>query len=142
MTFAELASGDRVLVKIDPNATGTNAVALRIIAIKQADVAAKQAKERDDWARRSVGGLVKSVDPASGVILVTSGVGATAKTITVNTTKATLLKRYAAASISYDTATLAPIDAIHAGDQLKAARREECGWQSDRGRGSGFRNIP
>jgi hypothetical protein len=120
MTFAELATGDRVLVKVDPNATGTNAVALRIVAIKQADVAAKQAKEREDWVRRSAGGLVKSVDPASGVILVTSGSGANAKTITVNTTKATLLKRYAPASISYDTATIAPIDAIHSGDQLKA----------------------
>ena len=120
MTFAELATGDRVLVKLDPNGAGPNAVALRIIAIKQADVAAKQAKERDDWARRSVGGLVKSVDPASGVILVPSGTGATAKTITVNTTKATVLKRYAPASISYDAATVAAIDAIHPGDQLKA----------------------
>jgi hypothetical protein len=120
MTFAELATGDRVLVKVDPSATGSNATAVRIIAIKQADVAAKQAREREDWARRSVGGLVKSVDPASGVILVTSGAGPTAKTITVNTTKATLLKRYAPASISYDSATPTPIDAIHPGDQLRA----------------------
>ena len=45
MTFAEIATGDRVLVKVDPNATGPNAVALRIIAMKLADVAAKQAKE-------------------------------------------------------------------------------------------------
>jgi len=120
MTFAELATGDRVLVKVDPSATRPNATAVRIIAIKQADVAAKQAKEREDWARRSVGGLVKSVDPASGVILVTSGAGASAKTITVDTTKATLLKRYAPASISYDSATPAPIDAIHPGDQLRA----------------------
>ena len=120
ITFAELATGDRVLVKTDPSATGPNAVALRIIAIKQADVAAKQAKEREDWARRSIGGLVKSVDPASGVILVTSGAGPTAKTITVNTTKATVLKRYAPASIDYDAATPAAIDAIHPGDQLKA----------------------
>jgi len=120
MTFAEIATGDRVLVKVDPSAKGPNAVALRIVAIKQADVAAKQAKEREDWARRSVGGLVKSVDPSSGVIQVTSGTGATAKTITVNTSKTTILKRYAPASVSYDAATLAPIDAIHPGDQLKA----------------------
>jgi hypothetical protein len=120
MTFSEIATGDRVLVKVDPSAPGPNAVAVRIIAIKQADVAAKQAKEREEWARNSVGGLVKSVDPVSGVILVTSGAGATAKTITVNTTKTTVLKRYAPASVSYDSATSAPIDAIHPGDQLKA----------------------
>ncbi len=120
MTFAELAMGDRVLVKLDPSASGPNGVALQIIAIKQADVAAKQAKEREDWARHSVGGLVKSVDPATGIIQVTSGSGATAKTITINTSKTTILKRYAPASVSYDAATPAPIDAIHAGDQLRA----------------------
>ena len=59
MTFSEIANGDRVLVKVDPSAPGPNAVAVRIIAIKQADVAAKQAKEREDWARNSIGGLVK-----------------------------------------------------------------------------------
>jgi hypothetical protein len=118
--FSDLANGDRVLVRLDPNGTGANGQAQQIIAIKQADVAQKQQKDREDWQRRGIGGLVKSVDPASGVILVTSGVGATAKTITVHATKATTLKRYAPASVSFDAAVAAPIDAIHAGDQLRA----------------------
>jgi hypothetical protein len=42
------------------------------------------------------------------------------KTITVHTTKATVLKRYAPASVRYDEARPAPIDAIHVGDQLRA----------------------
>ena len=118
--FSDLANGDRVLVRLDPNGTGANGQAQQIIAIKQADVAQKQQKDREDWQRRGIGGLVKSVDPASGVILVTSGVGATAKTITVHATKATTLKRYAPASVSFDAAVAAPIDAIHAGAQLRA----------------------
>jgi uncharacterized membrane protein YgcG len=67
-----------------------------------------------------VGGLVKSVDAASGVIVLTSGLGATQKTISVRTAKATMLKRYAPASVRFDAALPAPIDAIHAGDQLRA----------------------
>jgi len=63
---------------------------------------------------------VKSVDVGSGVIVLTSGSGANAKTITVNTTKTTSLKRYATASVSYDAAQPAPIDSIHTGDQLRA----------------------
>jgi hypothetical protein len=118
--FSDLAVGDRALIKLDPNATAGVAQALQIIAIKQEDVALKRQKDREDWQRRGVGGLVKSVDSASGAIVLTSGVGATAKTITVHTTKATILKRYATASVSYDTAQPAPIDAIHAGDQLQA----------------------
>lgn len=118
--FSDLATGDRVLVKLDPNAAGTTPQALQIIAIKQADVAQKQQKDREDWQRRGVGGLVKSVDTAAGVIALTSGAGASAKTVTVHTTKATLLKRYAPASVRFDAAVPAPIDAIQPGDQLRA----------------------
>jgi hypothetical protein len=118
--FTDLATGDRVLVKLDPNAPAGTLQALQIVAVKQEDVAQKQQKDRADWQLRGVGGLVKSVDPATGVVVLTSGVGATAKTITVNTAKTTMLKRYAPASVSYDAAQAAPIDAIHAGDQLRA----------------------
>jgi hypothetical protein len=120
ISFSDLAVGDRALVKPDPNATGTTIQALRIVAIKQTDLALKQQKDREDWQRRGVGGLVKSVDAASGDLVVGSGAGATAKTITVHTAKATMLKRYAPASVRYDEAQPAPIDAIHAGDQLRA----------------------
>ena len=71
MSLAELAQGDRVLVAID-GAT-TPATALRIIAIKAEDVAAKQRKEAEEWQKNGVGGLVKSVDAATGTIVIASG---------------------------------------------------------------------
>ena len=73
--FSDLAVGDRVLVKLDPDAPAGTTQALQIVAIKQADLAQKQQKDREDWQRRGVGGLVKSVDAAAGVIVLTSGVG-------------------------------------------------------------------
>jgi len=118
--FSDLATGDRVLVKLDPDAPAGASQALQIVAIKQADVAQRQQKDSEDWQLRGVGGLVKSVDNTAGVIVLTSGVGAAAKTITIHTSKATILKRYAPASVSYDAAQPATIDAIHAGDQLRA----------------------
>ncbi len=118
--FNSLATGDRVLVRLDPNAPAGSSVALQIIAVKQADLAKKQAKERQEWAQQGVGGLVKSVDPATGTIVVTSGVGATAKTMTIHTNKDTVMKRYAPASVRYDLAKAEPITAINVGDQLRA----------------------
>jgi hypothetical protein len=118
--FSDLQTGDRVLVRLDPNAAAGASEALQVITVKAADVAQKQQKEREDWQRNGVGGLVKSVDAAGGAIVLTSGVGATAKTITIQTTKDTILKRYAPASVRFDQTTAAPIDAIHAGDQLRA----------------------
>ena len=118
--FSDLASGDRVLIRLDSGATGPTAQALRVVAIKQSDLSIKQQKDREDWQRRGVGGLVKSVDAQAGVIVLTSGSGAAAKTVTVNTTKATILKRYAPDSVRFDAAQPAPISAIHTGDQLRA----------------------
>jgi hypothetical protein len=120
MQFSDLEVGDRALVKLDPDAPAGTTQALQIIAVKQADVAEKQQKDREDWQRNGVGGLVKSVDTGSGTIVLTSGSGAAAKTIAVHTTKATMLKRYAPASVRFDAALPAPIDAIHPGDQLRA----------------------
>lgn len=116
----DLSIGDRVLVKLDPNGPAGTAQVAQIVAVKQTDVALKQEKERGDWRQRGVGGMVKSVDTASGVILLTTGAGTMAKTITVRTTKATMLKRYAPGSERFDAALPAPIDAILPGDQLRA----------------------
>ena len=38
--------------------------------MKHEDVAARQAKERDDWQKRGIGGLVSAVDSASGTITI------------------------------------------------------------------------
>ncbi len=118
--LSDLATGDRVLVRLDPNATGAVLQAAQVVTIKQADVAQKQQDEREAWQRSGVGGLVKSVDPAASVIVLTSGVGATAKTITVHVSKTTALKRYAPASVRFDLAQPAPIDAVQVGDQVRA----------------------
>ncbi|MGA7340081.1 MAG: DUF5666 domain-containing protein [Terracidiphilus sp.] len=119
MTLNELAVGDRVLVNLDPNATGAMPQALRIVAIKQQDVAKKQQQETEEW-QHGVGGLVKSVDAAGGVIVIASGAGPTAKSVTVHITPATALMRYAPGSVRFEEATKAPIGVIQPGDQLRA----------------------
>lgn len=118
--FNTIATGDRVLVRLDPAAPAGSSVASQVIAVKQADLAKKQEKERADWAQHGVGGIVKSVDAGSGTVVITSGAGPAAKTLNVHTDKSTVLKRYAPASVRYDLAKAEPIDAIHAGDQLRA----------------------
>jgi hypothetical protein len=118
--FGDLAVGDRVLVNLDPNSTGATPVALRVVAIKQADVAKKQQQEIEDWQRNGVDGLVKSVDTAGGTIVLTRRVGGAQKTITIHITPSTSLKRYAPGSVRFDEAQTAPITAIQAGDQLRA----------------------
>ena len=144
ISFTDLAVGDRVLVKLDVGATAPTPQAAQIIAVKAEDLAEKQQKDREAWQRNGVAGLVKSVDPASGAITLTTGAGATAKTVTIHTTKLTLLKRYAPNSVRYDQAQPAPMDAIHAGDQLRArGSKNEDGSEitADEVVSGSFRNI-
>jgi transcription antitermination factor NusG len=142
--LTDLAIGDRVLVRLDSNATGATPQALQIVAIKQADVAMKQQKDREEWQRNGVGGLVKSVDAASGVVMLTSGAGATAKTVAVHIGANTILKRYAPGSVRFDEAQPAPISTIQTGDQVRARGQknpEGTEIQAAEVVSGGFRNI-
>lgn len=118
--LSDLTTGDRALVRIDPNAPAGTPQAAQIVTIKQADVALRQQKEREDWQVNGVGGLVKSVDANSGTIVLVNGAGAAMKTTTIHVSPSTELKRYAPASVRFDLAQPAPISAIHPGDQLRA----------------------
>jgi hypothetical protein len=125
MPFSEIANGDRVLVWVDPASTSGTPQALRVVAMKAADLAKKQQRDLAEWQQNGVGGLVKSVDAASGNIVVTSGAGPTAKVVTIHTDSKTSLKRYAPNSESYDAAKSAPFSTIQEGDQLMARGKKD-----------------
>jgi hypothetical protein len=124
LKIEDLRVGDRVLVRGMPVAGGQMLKAMSVIVMKQEDVASKQEHERDDWQKRGVGGLVTAVDAAAGTISVSTGAatapGAAAKTLTIHTTKDTILRRYAPNSIKFDDAKPALIADIRPGDQLRA----------------------
>jgi len=144
VSASDLQPGDRVLVRGQASADGKVIAALAVIVMKQADVNAKREHDQQDWQRRGVGGLVDSVDPASGTMTITAaGFGATKK-IVIHTTKDTILRRYAPDSVKFDDAKPAPLDQIKAGDQLRArGTRSEDGNElaADEIVSGSFRNI-
>lgn len=142
--LSDLTTGDRVLVKLDPNATGNPAQALQIVAMKQTDIAQQQQKQREDWQRNGADGLVKSVDAANSVVVITKGVGPMMKTITVHITKETKLLRYAPNSVRFADARPASLDAIQVGDQFHVrGQKNEDGSEITAGEvvSGGFRNV-
>ncbi len=116
----DLQVGDRVLVRGKPGADAHSIAAGAVVVMKQADVAAKQQKDREDWVKRGVGGLVTAVDPATGTITLSTTSFTGTKTIAVRTGKNTILRRYAPNSVKFDDAKVAPLDQIKVGDQLRA----------------------
>ena len=120
LALADLKAGDRVLVRGVASSDGKSLQASSVIAMKQSDIADKQARDRAEWQRSGVGGLVKNVDAASGNITISTSASGTQKEVIVHTTNQTIARRYAADSIKFDDAKAAPITEIKAGDQLRA----------------------
>lgn len=118
--LTDLQPGDRILVRGKPGADGTSLVATAIIAMKASDIASNQAKQREEWQRHGIGGLVSAVDPAQTTVTIKVLTAAGAKDVVIHASKTTILRRYAPGSINFDDAKVAPITDIKAGDQLRA----------------------
>jgi len=125
---SDIAVGDRILAKTTSD--GSNYTASTVVAMKQADVANLQQRELQDWKTRSVNGLVKSVDPVADTVTISTGNGPTAKTVVVQASKTTSIRRYAPDSTKFDDAKPATLDQINPGDQLRAkGNKNEDGTQ-------------
>ncbi len=120
LQLQDLQPGDRILVRGKAADDGKSLLAFSVIAMKKADIAEKRTHEREEWQKHGVGGLVSTVDPATGTMTIaTSALGAN-KNVTVNVSKDTTLRRYAPGSVKFDEATSAPLAEIKVGDQLRA----------------------
>ncbi len=116
LQLSDLQPGDRVMARGRMAADGTTLEATILTVMKASDIALMKQKELQDWQRRSVGGVVKQVDAAAGVITLTVA----AKPVTVTITPKTTYKRYAANSVRWEDAAASTLADIHAGDQLRA----------------------
>ena len=116
-SLSDLATGDRVMARGSANPDGSLAASM-LVAIKGADIAQKQAQEREAWQKNGTGGLVKAVDTAAGTVTVSVGAGGREEVI--HTTPATIIRRYAPGSVKFDQAEKSTLDQIKAGDQLRA----------------------
>src|SRR5215467_4345833 len=120
LALSDLKVGDRILARGITFADGKSLQATSVIVMKQTDIADKQARERSEWQRNGVGGLVRGVDPSAGTIAITTNGVGTVKDISVHISKSTILRRYAADSTKFDDAKTAPLSEVRPGDQLRA----------------------
>ena len=144
MQIADLKAGDRILVRGRVPADAKVFPAAIVVAMKAEDVAAKQAREVQEWQTHGTGGIVSAVDPTAGTITVTTRTATGPKPVIITTTKATVLRRYAPDSTKFDDAKPAPIDAIKPGDQLRArGAKNDDGTQfaADEIVSGAFRNV-
>ncbi len=116
----DLQVGDRVRVRGQAGADATSMAALEVIVIPHSELEARHEQERQDWQKRGMGGLVKTVDPATGTVTISVASLAGKKDVAVHTSKMTVFRRYAADSVKFDDAKPSDLAGIQPGDQLRA----------------------
>jgi uncharacterized protein DUF5666 len=119
LQLQDLQVGDHILVGGKPADDGKSLNAASVVVMKATDVQVKQQKEQQDWQKRGTGGMVCAVDASGGAITISAGSCKT-KTTTVQTSKATVFRRYAPDSVKFDDARPSTLAEIRIGDQLRA----------------------
>jgi hypothetical protein len=112
--LGDIAVGDKVLVTGSAGDTGTALTAQRIIVMKSAAIAETHAAESEAWSQGG-GGIVKSINASAGTITISSGL----KMVAIQTTPATIIRRYSDGSVRFEDAAKSSIGAIQPGDQLR-----------------------
>jgi hypothetical protein len=113
-TAADVAVGDKAIVIGAATDSGNSLTATKMYLMKSAAIAQSHAAVDAAWAQGS-GGIVKSVEIASGKVVISSGM----KTITVTTTPSTIFRHYSSGSVSFADAKVCGIADIKVGDQLR-----------------------
>src|SRR5580698_7429139 len=62
IALTDLQVGDRVLVRGRASDDAKTMTAIGVIAMKRTELEAKKTRDRDDWQKRGIGGLVSAVD--------------------------------------------------------------------------------
>src|SRR5208283_5556699 len=89
----DLQVGDRLLAGGTSADGGKSVTATSAVVMTKADVAAKQEREREDWQKRGVGGVVKGVDASAGTITLSTGTLTGSTPLAVKISKATVIRR-------------------------------------------------
>jgi len=120
LQLQELQVGDTVRVRGYASDDGKSLNALEVILITRSAVQAAGEQVRQDWQKRGIGGIVDSVDAATGSVNISLPGLTSKKTIVVHTTKNTVVHRYAPDSAKPEDAKLISWQQIQPGDQLRA----------------------
>jgi hypothetical protein len=118
--LTDVQVGDRMLAGGTASEDGKSVTATSAVIMKKADVAEKQERDREEWQKHGVGGVVKAVDAGTGTITLSTGTLGAPSTLAVHASKDTVIRRYAPDSVKFDDAKPGTLDQIKPGDQLRA----------------------
>lgn len=120
VAVTDVLPADRVLARGAVSADRKTIAARQIIVMKSSAISEKQQREREEWARRGVGGTITAVNSQAHEITIQQHHRDSVKEVIIATGDSTKFLRYAPDSVKFSDAKNSSFDQIQAGDELRA----------------------
>lgn len=125
INLGDINTGDRVLIRGKLSDDQKSIAATTVFVMTRADIASAHEAERQEWQRRSVGGLVKAVNPEAKELTISvpntpPTPGNPTHPMTISLAPSAALLRYAPGSVKFSDAKPGTFDQIRVGDQVRA----------------------
>jgi hypothetical protein len=120
ITFSALNVGDRILTRNNLSAENKPLPVRRVVVMTSADVSKKQERDREEWNRRGILGVITGLDPQTKEIKLQLRSGATTQQIVLVPSERTRFRRYAPDSVKFSDARDSSFAELQVGDQLRA----------------------
>jgi len=122
IALSDVGPGDRVWARWRPGTDQQTVAAAQLVVMSKADLAKKQEAERNEWRKRGVSGIVKSVNPSTREITVSSrSLAGQSQSVIIPVTDKVLLRRYPPDTVpKYSDAKPSKFEEVKVNDQLRA----------------------
>jgi co-chaperonin GroES (HSP10) len=122
ISMTEITVGDGVYARGYVAADHKSVPAQQIVVVSQSDIAKKQEKERAEWRRRGVSGIVASLNPTTKEVTISSrSLMGAPQAIIIPVTDKVKMRRYPPDSIpKYSDAKPSKFEEVKVGDQFRA----------------------
>jgi hypothetical protein len=120
ITLADIGLGDRVFARGRVAADRKSVPAMVLIVMTKGDIAQKQERERAEWRRRGLLGVVTALNNATHEITIQSRAREGVSNVIIPATEKVEFRRYAPDSIKFSDAKPSSFAELKVGDQLRA----------------------
>lgn len=121
ITLADVGVGDRVFARGKTSDDLKTVPARFLIVMTKADIAQKQERDRAEWRRRGILGVITALNPETKEVTLSTRTREGVRPIIVNASADTVsFRRYAPDSIKFSDARPSSFSELKIGDQLRA----------------------
>ncbi|HEX8709418.1 MAG TPA: hypothetical protein VF723_14330 [Pyrinomonadaceae bacterium] len=120
IALTDITVGDGVYARGRVSADQKSVPAQQVIVVSQSEIAQKQERERAEWRKRGLSGIIASLNPQTKEMTVTTRTAEGPKPIVIPVTDKVKLRRYAPDSVKFSDARKSNWEELKVGDQVRA----------------------